>query len=193
MRATEHQRDALREGVVVERLRTEATNWINAVALQSGRIDRRFRKQHADHVEIQTLEVDLHFFLVAAVRLRRCIEQVSRRIPELSGPLSTRLRSFDMEAPSLLRLRNVSEHIDEYNVDQGRDDTVSRRQVQTWYLDSASSGGPIWGWLGQRLDIEQTEKAALSLYRGFLTDCDRWIGTVRPAVTGTDMSADPLR
>ncbi|WP_237156283.1 hypothetical protein [Mycobacteroides franklinii] len=192
MRATERQRGTPSEGVIVERLRTEATNWINAVALQSGRIDRRFRKQHADHVEIQTLEVDLHFFLVAAVRLRRCIEQVSRRVPGLSGPLATRLFSFDTETPSLLRLRNVSEHIDEYNVDQGRDDTVSRRQVQTWYLDSASSGGPIWGWLGQTLDIEQTEKAALSLYRGFLSDCDTWMGTARPAVTSTDLSASPL-
>jgi hypothetical protein len=46
MKATEHQRHAPSEGVVVERLRTEATNWINAVALQSRRIDRRFRKQY---------------------------------------------------------------------------------------------------------------------------------------------------
>lgn len=145
MRATERQRNAPSEGVIVERLRTEATNWINAVALQSGRIDRRFRKQHADHVELQTLEVDLHFFLVAAVRLRRCIEQVSRRIPGLSGPLATRLHSFDTVAPSLLRLRNVSEHIDEYNLDQGRDDTVSRRQVQTWYLDTSKESSHIAG------------------------------------------------
>lgn len=33
MRATERQRNAPSEGVIVERLRTEATNWINAVAL----------------------------------------------------------------------------------------------------------------------------------------------------------------
>lgn len=192
MRTTERQGDAPSESVVVQRLRTEATNWINAVALQSGRIDRRFRKQHGDHGEIQALEVDLHFFLVAAVRLRRCIEQVSRCVPGLSGPLATRLRSFDIEAVSLVRMRNVSEHIDEYNLDQGHDETVSRRQVQTWYLGTTDSGGPIWAWLGQRLDIEQTEKAALSLYRGFLTDCERWIGTARPAVTSTGMSADPL-
>jgi len=174
MRATERQGHAPSEGVVVERLRTEATNWFNAVALQSGRIDRRFRKQYPDHVEIQALEIDLHFFLVAAVRLRRCIEQVSRRVPGLSGRVTTRLRSFDIETPSLLRLRNVSEHVDEYNLDEGHDDTVSRRQVQTWYLDTADGGGAIWGWLGQRLDIERTAKAALSLYRGFLSDVDTW-------------------
>jgi hypothetical protein len=60
MKAREHQGHAPSEGVVVERR-------------QSRRIDRRFRKQYPDHVEIQALEVDLHFFLVAAVRRRRCM------------------------------------------------------------------------------------------------------------------------
>lgn len=167
--------DAPTEGVVVERLRTEATNWINAVSLQSGRIGRRFRKQYPERVEVQALEVDLHFFLVAVVRLRRCIERTGRRVAGLDSPLRNRLRAFDGEVPRLLRVRNVSEHIDEYNLDEGNDKTVSRRQVQSWYLGTAENGGPIWGWLGERLDIEQTEKAALALYRGFLSDCEAWI------------------
>lgn len=163
----------------MERLRTEATNWINAVALPSGRIGRRFCTQYPEQVEVQALEVDLHFFLVAVARLRRCIERTARRVSGLDVPLGRRLRAFDGEVPSLLRLRlrlrNVSEHVDEYNLDEGRDETVSRRQIQTWYLDTAGNGGPIWGWLCERLDIEQTEKAALALYRGFLSDCDGWI------------------
>lgn len=167
--------DAPSEGVVVERLRTEATNWINAVSLQSGRIGRRFRKQYPEHVEVQALEVDLHFFLVAVVRLRRCVESTGRRVTGLDARLGKRLDAFDGEVPWLLRVRNVSEHIDEYNLDEGRDGTVSRRQVQTWHLDAAEDGGPIWGWLGERLDIEQTEKAARALYRGFLSDCEAWI------------------
>lgn len=128
-----------------------------------------------EHVEVQAHEVDLHFFLVAVVRLRRCIERTARRVAGLDAPLRNRLVAFDGEVPWLLRVRNVSEHIDEYNLDEGRDETVSRRQVQTWYLDTADDGGPIWGWLGERLDIEQTEKAALALYRGFLSDCETWI------------------
>ncbi len=167
--------DTPSEGVVVERLRTEATNWINAVSLQSGRIGRRFRKHYPEQVEVQALEVDLHFFLVAVVRLRRCIERTARRVAGLDAPLGNRLRAFDGEVPWLLRVRNVSEHIDEYNLDEGHDGRVSRRQVQTWYLDAAEEGGPIWGWLGERLDIEQTEKAALALYRGFFSDCEAWI------------------
>ncbi|WP_225222615.1 hypothetical protein [Rhodococcus ruber] len=177
--------DVPSEGVVVERLRTEATNWINAVALQSGRIDRRFRKEYPEQAEVQALEVDLHFFLVAVVRLRRCIERTASRVPGLGSTLDGRLRVFDGEVPSLLRLRNVSEHIDEYNLDEGRDVTVSRRQVQTRYLDKSSDGGAIWGWLGERIDIEQTEKAALALYRGFFSDCDAWIAA-RTGVENND-------
>ncbi|GAB2448226.1 hypothetical protein GCM10027062_32280 [Nocardioides hungaricus] len=179
--------DGPSEGVVVERLRTEATNWINAVALQSGRIDRRFRKEYPEQAEVQALEVDLHFFLMAVVRLRRCIERTANRVPGLGSTLGGRLRAFDGEVPSLLRLRNVSEHIDEYNLDEGRDVTVSRRQVQTWYLDKSSNDSAIWGWLGERLDIDQTEKAALALYRGFLSDCDAWIAA-RAEVENNDDS-----
>lgn len=178
--------DVPSEGVVVERLRTEATNWINAIALQAGRIDRRFRKEYPEQAEVQVLEVDLHFFLVAVVRLRRCIERTVSRVPGLGSTLGGRLRAFDGEVPSLLRLRNVSEHIDECNLDEGRDVTVSRRQVQTWHLDTSSKDGAIWGWLGERLDIEQTEKAALALYRGFLSDCDAWIAAARTEVENND-------
>jgi hypothetical protein len=71
---------------------------------------------------------------------------------------------------------------------EGRDETVSRRQVQTWYLDTANSGGPIWGWLGQRLDIEQAEKAALSLYRGFLSDVDAWTGAAPTGAENTKIN-----
>ena len=78
---------------------------------------------------------------------------------------------LDNEIPSLLRLRNVSEHADEYNLDLGRDRNVSRRQVQTWFLDTAEAGGPIWGWLGERLNVGLAEQAALALYRGFVADC----------------------
>lgn len=181
--------DAPSEGVVVERLRTEATNWINAVSLQSGRIGRRFRKQYPEQVEVQALEVDLHFFVVAVVRLRRCIERTAKRVVGLDAPIGSRLRTFDEDVPWLLRVRNVSEHIDEYNLDEGRDGTISRRQVQTWYLDTAEDGGPIWGWLGERLDIEQTEKAALALYRSFLSDCEAWI----TARTDDSSAANPIQ
>jgi hypothetical protein len=161
--------------VVIERLRTEATTWINAVALQAGRIDRRHRMQYLESPDAAAIEIDLHFFLVALIRLRRCVERVAKRLPELRAALRQRVETFDESVPSLVRLRNVSEHIDEYNLDEGRDVTVSRRQVQTWYMDTGARGGLIWGWIGERLDVQIADEAAVVLYRGFAADCDAWI------------------
>lgn len=169
--------------VVVERLRTEATTWSNAVALQAGRIDRRHRKRYLEPAEAEALEVDLHFFLVALVRLRRCVSRVGSHVSAIEPSLSRHLRSFDEAIPSLAKLRNVSEHIDEYNLDAGRDSSVSRRQVQTWYMDSSPSGGLIWGWLGERLDVGAADRGAMTLYRGLCDECDSWTrvqGTAHP-------------
>lgn len=125
MRATLRHGCGAAEGVVVQRLRTEGDQLDQCSATSIRTHLRRFRRQHAD-IEIQVLEVDLHCFLVAAVHLRRCIERMSRRMPGFSGPLTTRLRSVDIDAPSLLRPRNVSEHIDQYNLDLVRRMTSSR-------------------------------------------------------------------
>jgi hypothetical protein len=163
------------DGIVLERMRTEATLWINAVHLQRARIDRRHDKQDHESHEVTALEVDLHFFLIALMRLRRFVERVGVTIDELRAPLQRRLADFDDLIPALQTLRNVSEHIDEYNLDQGRDNTVSRRQVQTWYIDSNESGNPVWGWLGHRLDVDASHRAARDLYRGFMADGDAWI------------------
>jgi len=160
--------------VVVERLRTEATTWSNAVTLQAGRIGRRHRKRYLEPAEAEALEIDLHFFLVALVRLRRCVSRVGSHVSAIEPSLSRHLRSFDEAVPSLAKLRNVSEHIDEYNLDAGQDRSVSRRQVQNWYMDSSPSGGLIWAWLGERLDVGVAEGGATTLYKGLCDVCDSW-------------------
>jgi hypothetical protein len=168
-------RDALgppSAGVIVERLRTEATLWINAIHLQAARIDRRHSEQNPEPSDVTAVEVDLHFFLVALVRLERCVSRVAVGVPELRVPLDRRIQTFDGEVPALRKLRNVSEHIDEYNLDEGHDSSVSRRQVQTWAMDVSRDGGLIWRWLGEALDVRRAHEAAVILYRGFLSDCD---------------------
>ena len=165
----------------MERLRSEATTWVNAVALQAGRIDRRHRKRYLEPAEGEALEVDLHFFLVALVRLRRCVSRVGEHVSAMQPWLNRHLSSFDEAIPSLAKLRNVSEHIDEYNLDVGRDSAVSRRQVQNWYMDSTAGGGLIWGWLGERLDVEAANRAAITLYRGLSDECESWIRMQRNA------------
>lgn len=169
------RRDALEppsEGVVLERLKTEATLWINAVHLQAARIERRHSRENIEDVEITATEVDLHFLLVALVRLQRCVNRAGANVGKLRPSLDQRTGIFDSEIPSLRKLRNVSKHIDEYNVDEGRDRSVSRRQVQTWAIETNGDGGLIWNWLGESLDVGRAQEAAVALHRGFLFDCD---------------------
>ncbi len=129
--------------------------------------------------DAEAFEIDLHLLLVALVRLRRCIDRAARGIPEMESALKSHLRFFHQEVRGLEKLRNVSEHIDEYNVDEGRDSSVSRRQVQNWYIDSSSSGGAIWGWLGERLDVDAADQAAGRLYSGFIEEYRGWINAQR--------------
>jgi hypothetical protein len=162
------------EGVIFERLRTESTIWINAVHLQVTRIDRRHAQKYMELEDITAVEVDLHFLLVALVRLQRCVNRVGANIPGLSASLDQRASIFEREIPSLRKLRNVSEHIDEYNLDAGRNRSVSRRQVQTWAFDTNDDGGLVWRWLGETLDVRRSQEAAVALYRGFLSECDAY-------------------
>ena len=176
-------RDALdppSEGVILERLRTEATTWINAVHLQATRLDRRHSKTDMEDVDVTAIEVDLHFLLVALVRLQRCIARIGETVPGLHDTIARRARLFEDEIPSLRMLRNVSEHSDDYNLDAGHDRSVSRRQVQTWALDTNDDGGVIWRWLGESLDVRRSQEAAVALYRGFLFDWDAYVSQHRP-------------
>lgn len=167
------------EPIVLERLRTEATLWINAVHLQAARIGRRHAEQYPEPDEITAVEVDLHFFLVALVRLQRCVSRVGLNIPVLFKSLDRLVSTFDSQVPSLRKLRNVSEHIDEYNLDEGHDSSVSRREVQTWAMGTSEDGGLIWHWLGEAFDVRRAHEAATVFYREFLSECDAHIARSR--------------
>jgi hypothetical protein len=162
------------DAVAIERLRTEAKTWINAVVLQAGRIDRRHRKRHLEPEAVEALEIDLHFFLVALDRLRRCVNRAGGHLSDLAAELDSHIADFDGAVPALMKLRNVAAHVDEYNLDRGRDSSVSRRQVQIWFMDSSVDGGLVWGWLGERLDVLVAEGAARRLYAAFTGACDLW-------------------
>jgi len=167
------------EGIVLERLRTEATLWINAVHLQAARIGRRHTEQYSEPEEITAVEVDLHFFLVALVRLRRCVSRVGLNVLVLCKSLDRLVSTFDSQVPSLRKLRNVSEHIDEYNLDEGHDSSVSRQEVQTWAMGTSEDGGLIWHWLGEAFDVRGAHEAATVFYREFLSECDAHIARLR--------------
>jgi hypothetical protein len=155
------------EGAVIERLRSEATTWINAVHLQVARLDSSSSDMEA---RLDQDEIDLHFLLVALVRLRRGINRCSQDVPRLRVHLEPLLDVFDATLPSLEKLRNVGEHADEYNVSRGRDPRVLRRQVQVGAMDRKD--GLVWLWLGERFEVNVAHHAAATLFRGFCAAVD---------------------
>lgn len=118
---------------LIERMRSEATTWINAVHMQH----RRAKNPHEDDVWRQ--EIDLYFLLVALTRLRRAVG-LATRVAELQDPLLDRLIEFDRAIPSLTTLRNVAEHFDDYTTGKGRAANVKRHQLQVWGRSSGHHG-----------------------------------------------------
>ena len=148
-------RDAL-----LRRLRSEATTWVNAVRMQ------RTRLKPVDHRDIWEVEIDLHFLLVALVRLERA---VIRAVDDagLRPAMASELEEFNTSIPGLRRMRDVGEHADEYNLSKGRRIDVPRSQVQSWGLGKSNSGGLVWKWIGQELDVDSASDAASRLYNSF--------------------------
>jgi hypothetical protein len=160
----------------VYRLRTEATTWINATALQAGRLARRYNNGHlTNDLDFEVLAAGLHLFVIALARLRRCIARAGEQVEGLRGDVSAATELFDANVPWLRKVRNVAEHLDEYNLDLGRDKGVVRMQVQNWHLDGNDSGGVVWGWLGERIDVDEGDRAGLELYRTFESTSGSWL------------------
>jgi hypothetical protein len=77
----------------------------------------------------------------------------------------------------LKRLRNVSEHFDEYSVDRGHDVEVKRSQLQKFAVYADSDGKPVWYWLDQEVRLAETQTVAVELYHAFLAAVDGYFAT----------------
>lgn len=157
------------DSALIARMQTEATKWINAVHMQSRRVARPLVNSDDLGAEVWRQEIDLYFLLVALTRLRRAIS-LAAQVVELRPRLNSRLAEFDNQVPYLSRLRNVSEHFDDYTVGRGRDSRVRRSQLQVSSLSKDTNGQLMWNWLGERVLLEAVHAAAQALYRGFLDD-----------------------
>lgn len=176
---SEVQASPITDSALVERMRTEATRWINAVHMQHRRISEPLVNADDPGAEVWRQEIDLHFLLVSLTRLRRAIG-LATRVGSLQEALIDRIVEFDGHVPYLPRLRNVGEHFDDYTVGKGRDAEVRRAQLQTWSMGSDPEGHLIWNWLGEAVHLAEAHTAATDLYRGFLADVGRYF-----AVAGT--------
>jgi hypothetical protein len=149
------------EDVLLIRLETELLRLKAAVSLQLRRIsagdagrvgELLFQNLDRSDVDVEQVEADLHFFLVAAAALFACARSVCDRLG-LDQP----------DEPANLRAaRNISQHIEKYNVGEGRNRSVLRQQVQTWRLRKERERA-VWTWAGIEIDIEEVAVRALQL------------------------------
>ncbi|MEX2253833.1 MAG: hypothetical protein WEC34_00190 [Acidimicrobiia bacterium] len=141
-------------GAVLERMVTEAKTWHYAAHLQRTRIDA--------HREIEELEIDFHFLVVALVRLRRSVS-LAATVPEVAFELGFAMTAFDDRLPNLKSLGDVAEHVDDYTLDIGRNPRIRRHGLQVMAWTSSQDGDLVWKWLGSDLDVDTAVSAATDL------------------------------
>ena len=143
----------------VEYLRSEVRQWWNATHVQV----MRLRATAEREFDYQQLEIDLHFLLVALKRLERCARKIGDIAPELSDEIEEAADAFERAIPGLTRMRDSSEHIDEYAVGLGR----RNKQVEPWTKVQEAglgiSGGVRWLWVDEELVVEDAYAAAAGL------------------------------
>lgn len=164
----------LTDAALVQRMRTEATTWINAVHMQHRRVTEPVVDPSAPGNEVWRQEIDLHFLLVALTRLRRAIG-LTAHVHELHGAVLQHLTAFDEMVPSLRTFRNVAEHFDDYTTGRGRVAEITRQQLQTWSLDGPTSRGLVWRWLDIEFPVDVSHDAATALYRTFLAAANNYL------------------
>ena len=165
----EVQARPITDAALIERMRTEATKWINAVHMQTRRIEHPLANPDDPGGEAWRQEIDLHFLLVALTRLRRAVGLVTR-VQAVQKTLLERLVEFDDNLPALTTLRNAAEHFDDYTTEKGRNKAVKRYQLQTWAFDKDEAGGIVWVWLGARFSVSGAQATAKELYDGFMEE-----------------------
>jgi len=151
----------LSEAAIVERAKSMANQWMWAVSLQHDRIANP-RPQDKDFHPLGIVginEADVHFLVIALMRLRRTATTLEH-VPKLRESVRSAIQAFDDRLPWLKRLRDVFEHLEDYAVDSNRrrSDT-SRRELQVW-----SAGGKGMQFFGYDVDWEKALSAAKELY-----------------------------
>lgn len=122
----------------------------------------QFRRLHTDEPEDRSFVfrkwADFQFFIVALQRLRRSA-LIAANVQAVSSLIERGIKAFDKALPGLIAMRNVSEHIDEYAIDRGRNTDIFRSQLQV-----STQEGNTFYWLGHTINITGAVKAAEDLF-----------------------------
>lgn len=104
---------------------------------------------------------DFEFMITALRRMRRAAE-LAAKAQSVRVEIEAAIAAFDAAVPSLLAMRNVAEHIEDYGVDDPRrrllDVDRGQLEVSTW-------GGATVQWLGREMNVGDAFAAASTLLR----------------------------
>ncbi len=138
-----------------ERARRLANQAMWTMSLQSRRLKTT---EPEDEEFISRRWSDFHFLIVALTRLRRAAT-LATKVPGITSNIKNALKEFDLKLPNLKTMRDVSEHIDDYAVDNGRNKDISRKCLEVLTYNTTT-----FEWLGFQLDTEDAIKASQKLF-----------------------------
>ena len=104
---------------------------------------------------------DFEFLIMIISRLRRaaCLAQ---QATEATDSVKNAINAFDKALPTLKKLRDVAEHIDEYSMDNGRNKSVSRMDLE---VSSLTHHGQTFTWLGESINVDRALEASTALFK----------------------------
>lgn len=140
---------------IYERARRLANLAVWTVALQH----RRLRTTEPEDGEFLFRRwADFQFLIVALTRCRRAAV-LATKVARIEDSMKAAIQAFDAALPMLKNMRDVAEHFDDYAVDEGWNQKVSRSSLEVGVF-----GEKAFEWLGYRLDADEALEAAQKLF-----------------------------
>ena len=132
-----------------------ANYWLYSISLQHRRI-KSVEPEDKNFVFREWADYD--FLIVALTRFRRAVK-IPTGVISIKQELEKAIEEFDKALPDLKTMRDLAEHIDDYAVDQGRNQKISRKMLEVSTLNDTELN-----WLGSKLDVDEALKASEKLY-----------------------------
>ena len=142
-----------------------ANIYVHAVAMQISRV----RQEVSDSdLFIMRQFVDLEFLLVTLVRLKRAACAI-REVPVAREAMQQVIKEYDRRLPALKNLRDITEHYDDYLLEQGRISKADRsgllaRTIRSGLLTKIMSPESI-DWMGYSMNLNEIMAAAEALFQ----------------------------
>jgi hypothetical protein len=94
---------------------------------------------------------------------------LAANVDRIADDMRAALDAFDAALPMLKTMRDTAEHFDDYALDRGRKDDVSRKSLEVGVV-----GATTFQWLGMELDSDKALDAAQRLFSTIKAAKAKW-------------------